>query len=153
MFHRERRYANRTHPQKSWYWKKQRYWGTLNLQRKDNWVFGDKQSGSYLLKFSWIDIRRHIMVRGTHSPDDPRLKEYWQDRNKKKVRDLPPRQQRIAKRQESLCEGCGETLFNGELLEVHHVRPKKDGGEDGIHNLHLLHLYCHQQITAHEQRT
>jgi RNA-directed DNA polymerase len=151
MHHRALRYTGRTHPNKPWYWKQKRYWGKLNLKRDDHWVFGDKQSGKHLLKFSWFDIRRHVLVIGTHSPDDPRLKEYWKDRNKKKVKDLPPREQRIAERQESLCEICGQTLFNGELLEVHHVKPKKDGGEDGIHNLNLIHLYCHQQIT-NEQR-
>lgn len=146
MFHKELCYASRTHPRKPWYWRKERYWGRLNRARQDNWVFGDKQSGQYLLKFSGIAIRRHIMVIGTHSPDDPRLKEYWKERNKAPVQDLPSKEQRIAKRQDSLCEKCGATLFNGELLHLHHVKPKKDGGEDGIHNLRLIHLCCHQQV-------
>jgi RNA-directed DNA polymerase len=146
MFHKEYRYASRTHPLKPWYWRKERYWGRLNPHSKDNWMFGDKQSGQYLLKFSGFDIRRHRMVIGTHSPDDPRLKEYWKERNKTPVKDLPSKEQRIAKRQDSLCEKCGATLFNGELLHIHHVKPRKDGGGDGIHNLRLIHLFCHQQV-------
>jgi RNA-directed DNA polymerase len=146
MFHKELCYASRTHPLKPWYWRKERYWGRLNRARQDNWVFGDKQSGQYLLKFSGVDIRRHRMVIGTHSPDDPRLKEYWKERNKTPVKDLPSKEQRIAKRQDSLCEKCGATLFNGELLHIHHVKPRKDGGGDGIHNLRLIHLFCHQQV-------
>lgn len=146
MFHRERRYASRTHPNKPWYWKQVRYWGRMNLARKDNWVFGDKHTGGFLLKFAWFDIRRHALVIGTHSPDNPNLREYWQERNKTKVKNLPPREQRIAKNQGYVCETCKVSLFNGEELHVHHVKPRKDGGKDDIHNLRLVHLYCHQQI-------
>ncbi|WP_193199784.1 group II intron maturase-specific domain-containing protein [Nostoc sp. MG11] len=60
MFHREYRYAQRTHPTKNWNWCQKKYWGRLDLERQDNWVFGDKQTGKYLLKFSWFKINRHI---------------------------------------------------------------------------------------------
>jgi len=146
MFHRERRYANRTHPTKPQHWKKERYWGRINLGRKDNWVFGDKHTGGFLLKFAWFDIRRHALIPGTYSPDDPSLRKYWQERIKTEVKNLPPSEQRIAKNQNYACEVCGESLFNGEELHTHHVKPRKDGGKDAYHNLKLVHLYCHQQI-------
>lgn len=31
----------------------------MNLDKIDNWVFGDKQSGIHLLKFRWFEITRH----------------------------------------------------------------------------------------------
>ncbi len=46
MFRKEMNFVRASHPSKSWYWRKQRYWGNLNPRRQDNWVFGDKQSGS-----------------------------------------------------------------------------------------------------------
>lgn len=146
MFHRELRYASRTHPNKPWYWKRKRYWGRLKLTRKDNWMFGDKRTGMYLLKFSGIGIHRHILVKGTRSPDDPSLREYWQERNKTQVKNLRVKEQRIARKQNYICEECRESLFNGEELHLHHIKPRKDGGEDADHNLKLVHLYCHQQI-------
>ena len=36
-------------------------------------VFGDRQSGAFLLKFSWTKIVRHVLVKGWASPDDPAL--------------------------------------------------------------------------------
>jgi putative transposase len=36
-------------------------------------VFGDRISGSYLPKFSWTKIGRHVQVKGAASPDDPAL--------------------------------------------------------------------------------
>jgi RNA-directed DNA polymerase len=146
MFHREVRYVNRTHPNKPRHWKQKRYWGRMNLARKDNWVFGDKRTGRFLLKFAWFDIQRHALIPGTYSTDDPSLRNYWQERNKTYVKDRPPIEQQIARKQKYVCEECGESLFNGEELHTHHVKPKKDGGKDLPHNLKLVHLYCHQQI-------
>lgn len=146
MFQRERRYASRSHHNKPWYWKNKRYWGKRNPHREDRWVFGDKRSGKYLLRFAWFAIERHVLVKGTNSPDDPSLKTYWRDRNKTQVKNLVPKEQRIAKNQDYLCEICNESLFNGEELHTHHVIPKRDGGKDVSHNLKLVHLYCHQQI-------
>ncbi|MBW4638617.1 MAG: HNH endonuclease [Gloeocapsa sp. UFS-A4-WI-NPMV-4B04] len=35
---------------------------------------------------------------------------------------------------------CGESLYNGEELHLHHVKPKSEGGKDTYNNLRLLHL-------------
>ena len=140
------RYVNHTHPKKSGHWKKARYWGKLIPHRKDNWVFGDKQKGIYLLKFIWFPIERHILVKGRASPDDPNMREYWQKRNAIKARDLRPSRKRIVRRQMSICPVCGESLFNDEEIQLHHKKPVKEGGKDTYSNLQLLHLYCHQQI-------
>jgi len=75
MFKRECRYANRTHPKKNKQWRKNRYWGKLNLERNDKWVFGDKSTGRHILKFSWFKIKRHKPVIGRSSPDDPTLED------------------------------------------------------------------------------
>ena len=51
--------------------------------RQDRWVFGDRDSGTYLPKFAWTKIERHVLVQGAASPDDPALKGYWADRRRK----------------------------------------------------------------------
>jgi RNA-directed DNA polymerase len=150
MHHRAVRYANRKHPNKSGDWKRKRYWGRLNLERKDNWCFGDKTTGAHLLKFSWFVIERHALVKGTYSPDDPSLREYWKKRDKEKSKELTPSFQKLAKRQQYVCPRCGNSLFNGEELHKHHRVPRNEGGKDTYSNLELLHLYCHQQ--EHAQR-
>lgn len=146
MFHREYRYAQRTHPTKNWNWCQNKYWGRLNLERQDNWVFGDKQTGKYLLKFSWFKIDRHILVKGKSSPDDPSLKDYWKKRELAKAKDHAPSIQKMAQKQSCVCPICGNSLFNGEEIHKHHKIPKIDGGKDTYSNLQLVHLLCHQQI-------
>lgn len=148
MFCREVRYAKRKHPNKNQEWKHSRYWGRLNLERRDRWVFGDKDSGIHLLKFSWFSIRRHTLVKGRASPDDPNLRDYWHQRQQVKTKDLVPSRQKLAQRQQGRCPVCGESLLNQEELQIHHKRPKSQGGNDSYSNLELIHLYCHQQLHA-----
>jgi RNA-directed DNA polymerase len=145
MFWREVRYVRRMHPNKMKWWTKNKYWGRLNLSRKDKWVFGDKKTGNHILKFSWFNIERHCLVIGTNSPDDPTLREYWLERASKKAKDLIPSYQKVAKNQQFVCQRCGESLFNGE--ETHSSpNPRSQGGKDTYKNLEYLHLYCHQQV-------
>lgn len=73
MFYKADRYTRRSHPRKSKDWRQRTYWGRFHLDRLDPWVFGDKQTGGYLLKFSWFPIERHTLVKGRSSPDDPHL--------------------------------------------------------------------------------
>lgn len=152
MFHKALRYAKYTHPTKPIYWLKKKYWGQLNLDRLDVWTFGDKQTGTYLLKFSWFPIERHTLVKGTVSPDDPRLKDYWAKRQAAKAKDLTSSKQKIAKRQHGKCPECGESLFNDEERQIHHQQARSEGGTDSYSNLYLVHLLCHQHIHAKAQR-
>jgi|SRR5579872_6325163 len=146
MWQRQVRYTKRKHPNKPWHWKKGRYWGKLNPASEDTWVFGDKETGRYLLKFGWFKIERHVLVKGKASPDDPQLREYWKGREKAKAKNISPRQRKLAQKQDYVCPQCGTSLFNGEELHVHHRKPRHQGGTDEESNLLLIHLFCHQQI-------
>jgi RNA-directed DNA polymerase len=150
MFQRAKRYAKRTHPRKPWKWIKARYWGQLNAERNDRWVFGDKRSGAYLLKFRWLKIVRHAMVRGTASPDDPDLREYWWERRKVNIRHLTAGDVELANDQDWVCRLCGMDLINGEELHRHHKAPRAAGGSELRSNRELVHLYCHQQETKRQ---
>jgi RNA-directed DNA polymerase len=143
---RQRKYVKRAHPNKNDKWRHKRYWGRLNLDRMDNWVFGNKKTGDYLIKLGWFNIERHIIVKGKSSPDDPALREYWEMRERNKSKDLNLSSQKIAKRQGCKCPICGESLFNGEEVHKHHIKPKTEGGKDTYSNLQMVHILCHQQI-------
>jgi RNA-directed DNA polymerase len=146
MYGRAYRYTKFTHPYKSWQWRQNRYWGKLNLKRNDRWVFGDKASGRYLLKFAWFPIERHQLVKGSASPDDARLTAYRVNRRKAQAASLASQARRIARRQGYACAHCREELFNGEELHLDHIVPRAQGGTNRDENLRLVHLYCHQQI-------
>lgn len=80
MHKRACRFVKRTHPNKPFKWIKANYWGQFHFDRDDFWVFGSKSSGQYINKFAWTPIERHKMVKGSNSPFDPSLREYWSKR-------------------------------------------------------------------------
>lgn len=132
MFYRAIRYARRMHSGKPKYWWQARYFGQWNSNRRDRWVFGDKQTGYHLLKFAWFPIKRHVLVKGRASPDDPTLHAYWLARGRAKAITLSDSQRKLAIRQNGLCPVCGDSLFNGEALEKHYRVPRRDGGTTAI---------------------
>ena len=80
MWRLTHKWARYSHANKSKSWIIARYFGAFNKSRRDRWVFGDKDTGTYLTKFAWTKIVRHQMVKGNASPDDPALAEYWANR-------------------------------------------------------------------------
>ena len=83
MWRLAHKWAKHTHPNKPKYWIVDKYFGAFNKARQDRWVFGDRDSGAYLLKFAWTKIARHQLVNGAASPDDPALADYWAARRRK----------------------------------------------------------------------
>ncbi len=144
MWRRQERFIRHRHPNKPWWWKRRQYWGKMPT-RRDMWVFQDKAKGHYLWKLAWTPLRRHIMVKGSASPDNPALKDYWKARRANKVPAAPWKQRMLWKRQRGLCLVCQTPLDNDERIDKHHIKPKHLGGGDGVENLCLLHAICHQQ--------
>ena len=148
MWNRQYRHVRRAHPKKSWRWIKEKYWGKLCPNRKDRWVFGCTETGSYLHKLSWTPIKRHILVKGTSSPFDPSLKDYWKRRALKNFKTLlAPSSTKIALRQNFTCPVCNKHLYNNkESIDTHHLIPKSKGGKSTYSNLMLLHTDCHKKV-------
>ena len=77
------KWAKFSHPHKSKRWIVQRYFGPFHPTRQDRWVFGDKTTGFYVVKHAWTAIRRHRLVRGAASPDNPAQTLYWAERQRR----------------------------------------------------------------------
>jgi 5-methylcytosine-specific restriction endonuclease McrA len=50
-----------------------------------------------------------------------------------------------------ICPICEESLHNGEVVELHHIKPQKSGGKYSLENIVPLHQICHQQVTHGNQ--
>ncbi|MFJ4323212.1 hypothetical protein ACIP3A_08870 [Streptomyces tricolor] len=48
-----------------------RYFSSLDPSRRDRQMFGDRDSGAFLIKFTWTGIIPHRLVKGGASPDAP----------------------------------------------------------------------------------
>lgn len=102
------KWATWSHGNKPKSWIVGQYFGRFNkLRSNDRWVFGDRKSGAYLVKFSWTNIVRHVLVKGAASPDDPALADYWADRRKKVRLPLDKYTLRLLTKQDARCPLCG----------------------------------------------
>jgi RNA-directed DNA polymerase len=108
------KWAKFRHPHKPKRWIIQRYFGQFHPARRDRWVFGDRDTGAYLLKFAWTKIVRHTMVKGWASPDDPILAEYWAWRRGRKKPPLDRGRLRVLIAQNGRCPLCGGLLLHAD---------------------------------------
>jgi RNA-directed DNA polymerase len=148
-------WVERRHPKKPKRWVYRRYFeggkygATFYTESRDR---RGKTIRLRLERMPAIPIIRHVKVKGSASPDDPALKAYWDSRRLKMGR------QRLAKggtlygiaeAQRWQCPGCGQTLFDGQEVHLHHRTPVHAGGSDERENLQWLHAACHRQ--RHQQ--
>ena len=106
------KWARRRHPTKNRGWVTARYFGVFHSTRRNQWVFGDRDSGAHLHYYAWTKIVRHVPVIGRNSPEDPALAQYWADRRSRRT---PPQiaqsWERLLRTQHGLCPLCGESLL------------------------------------------
>jgi RNA-directed DNA polymerase len=154
------KWAKHSHPNKPKHWIVDKYFGKFNHARQDRWVFGDRDSGAYLIKFAWTKIVRHQLVKGTASPDDPTLSQYWADRRRKEPPSTAGKATlHLLKRQEGRCPLCRGFLLHAEhgpqtpaewelwlrtvrkAITKQYVVTRIDGKPDAIRP-RLIHAYC-----------
>lgn len=145
-----KRWAFKRHPKKSKQWVIKKYFPTdgfsFSVKTEDR---RGKSTRVFLVRLAKIEIKRHIKVKSTSSPDDPKLVKYWKDRaasDGKSYWGKDGRNTRIAQNQDWRCPICGEYLFNREATEIHHKVPVKQGGTDEIKNLVHIHKSCHKNL-------
>ena len=121
----------------------------------NNWIFtcdpplesdGDKLT---LFQIAYVPILRHTLCKSIN-PYDPDNYEYFEKRiARSATRSLGQGRIRtkLLTKQKGLCPVCGLQLLNDERIEVHHIKPRKEGGSDKPRNLMLLHKVCHLQVT------
>ena len=108
------KWARISHPNKGKRWVFARYYAMFNKARQDRWVFGDRDSGAYLHKFSWTHIVRHQIVKHGASPDDPALADYWTQRRRKTPLPINPTTRRLHADQDGRCAICHGALYADE---------------------------------------
>jgi RNA-directed DNA polymerase len=105
------KWARFSHANKPTRWVVARYFGRFNKSRSDRWVFGDRQSGAFMHRFSWTSIVRHQIVMGAASPDDPALAEYWAQRWRKTPLPTDKTSRWLLKAQDGRCPICRDALL------------------------------------------
>ncbi|WP_293139672.1 group II intron reverse transcriptase/maturase [Okeania sp. SIO3I5] len=147
LYKRLWRWASRRHPNKSSQWVKEKYFSTVNSTR--NWVLND---GEYILNLhSDVPVKRHTKVKGTASPYDGDWT-YWSSRIGK-YPGIRKEVTTLLKQQKNKCAFCGLTFRPNDLMEIDHIKPRSEGGNNSIKNKQLLHRHCHDSKTALDKKT
>ncbi|NEP91418.1 MAG: group II intron reverse transcriptase/maturase [Okeania sp. SIO2C2] len=135
------RWASRRHPNKSATWVKEKYFPSIGTR---NWTLN---KGEYILnRHSDVPIVRHIKVSGNKSPYDGDWT-YWGSRIGKHP-GVRKEVTTLLKQQKNKCAACGLTFRPTDLIEVDHIVPKSEGGDNTYKNKQLLHRHCHDDKTA-----
>ena len=127
-----------------------RYWRTVG---QDRWRFATPE-GYSLNNHAAIAIQRHVKVKGKASPFDGNLL-YWAKRLQQSHPLTMSKLGALLHKQQGKCRWCGLLFQDGDLIEIDHITPRKEGGTDERSNLVALHRHCHDQRHAkkHEEGT
>jgi RNA-directed DNA polymerase len=165
------KWARYSHQNKTGCWVTARYFGTFNPARQDKWVFGDRETGAYLRKHAWTGIRRHVMVKGAASPDDPGLAGYWRYRRDKHGTPLDSSTLLLLSRQRSCCPLCGDRLIDsghlpgspgewqdwwlGVTQRTIERAPSTPGQQPGTREATttLIHAFCYRALQGQRRRS
>lgn len=148
IFWKLRRSISKTHPNKSFSWRDRRYWANHPAYPGSQWSFVDKNTGMVLYRIGYTRIQRHSLIQADASPDNPELRDYFEHRanQSRQIGEYPKAVQRVILHQQAKCPNCGQSLFIGEDIHVHHKVPRQKGGTNHTANLVAVHLVCHAQL-------
>ena len=152
-----RKWADKRHPNKSWKFKKPKYWKTKD---NNNWLFSDgnfelikhkqnyDETSKVIKKGQKLRPPKYVKVKGAKSPFDGDLV-YWSKRLGSHP-NLPTSKTKLLKYQNGKCSHCGLHFKDGDIMETDHIIPRQAGGSNSYFNLQLLHRHCHDKKTKED---
>lgn len=152
-------WAKRRHPKKSKRWIKTKYFKTVGNR---NWVFAAKviapngnPINTALVVASDTAIRRHVKIKSTANPFDPKDEIYFENRIDWKLKKNPTGKKKLARlwvSQEMRCPICQQLLEANGKWNIHYIHLRTEGGSDNLSNLIMVHPDCHRQIHSQHLR-
>lgn len=159
VFHRLISWARRKHRGKNMVYFKTRYFADRGGHA---WVFSVARQRAdgmlervYLEYPSHIHIERHVKVKSDANPYDPAWESYFEARGFSRTRDAFAGRidlETLHRRQQGVCQRCGQAITPETGWERHHVQWRVFGGTDALDNLCLLHPNCHRQLHSQAGR-
>jgi RNA-directed DNA polymerase len=114
----------------------------------------EKESGRkmfLLYKLSETPIERHIQIQARRNPYTLEGQEYFQNRRKHQMKKKllgNGKRSAVYREQKGVCCGCKQTFGVEDEVDFHHIIYRKDGGNETVENLQMMHLTCHKQTHA-----
>lgn len=134
------RFLRKKHPTRSNKWILQRY---RYSSKTRTWIFGTSD-GARLQDCSELTTKRHRkQLEGKRNPYVDT--EYFMER--KTTMSLDGLYEKVLKKYKGSCGLCLGKFEENDVIEMHHIKPRKNGGLSKVNNLMPLHQTCHHSIT------
>lgn len=108
------------------------------------------EEGKTLLDPARVTTIKYKVKRTDLNPYLEEDRPYFEKRREERL--LSKLRLKVFKKCGNTCSVCGQSLLGDEKVELHHIKPKKEGGKNTVRNLQALHRICHVKIT-HAQVT
>ena len=146
LYNRLMKWGRRRHGNKTSKWVFNRYWQHI----KKRWNFCVTTTDKKLHTLTHYNLRQkriRTRLKTTTNVFDLKNKNRVRQVQSAKRNILPHKKELVWKKQKGVCPKCGQYLNpeQSNILDLHHVIPKKSGGTDKLTNLLLMHEHCHYE--------
>lgn len=133
------KWAQKKHPNRNKNWIYNRY---IHKTEKNSWRIGESED---IMLFDVIQAKQ-LKIKSLRNNVNPYLDEnYYIQRTV--IRDSEKFRAAIYKKHDFRCYVCEQALYGPEEVHLHHLIPRKDGGEYTLENIVPVHATCHESIT------
>lgn len=151
LYERLIKWGLRRHGNKTTKWVFNTYWKHIN----GRWTFTASDLNDKTCELIKYDLRqKKIRSRISAATNVFDLKNKTKIRQVQlaKANNLPYTKDLVWKKQQGICPGCNQNLdlSQSNILDLHPIVPKKDGGSDKLSNLLLMHEHCHYEIHSNK---
>lgn len=146
VYERLMKWGLRRHSNKTSKWVFNKYWKHINKR----WTFTTAGSDGKIYKLSHYNLRqKKILSRISSTTNVFALKTKVKIRQMQLIKsnNLSGKKALLWKKQHGICPGCNQTMdqIQSNILDLHYVVSRKEGGSDKLSNLILLHSHCHYE--------
>nr|AVR57695.1 hypothetical protein [Halamphora calidilacuna] len=132
-------WARKKHRRRSKHWIYSKY---VFKTPKRSWRIGASEK---MFLFD-MTLAKQIKVKNLKNNVNPYLdEEYYTSRSF--IRNADRFRKAIYKLHNFKCVECGQALYGEEDIHLHHVIPRKDGGQYTLEKIVPVHAICHESIT------
>ena len=147
------RWAKRRHRNKGAGWILTRYFRPKNKQHSGFYGQVKRKDGTKqtirLVSAARIPITRHVKIKTTANPFDPKWERYFEKRlETKMMADFKGNRLMLHlwQSQQGICPVCKDVITEESGWENHHIIYRVNGGANTLDNRVLLHPTCHKQV-------
>lgn len=137
-----------------------KYFKTVATKKTvNNWVFSgvnERKQPITLFQIGNTNFKKHTMINLEKSKNPFLIEDagYFAKRSKSLFLNsviFDKRKKQVIMSQQGRCEMCDIPFEHEDKIELHHIKPFKEGGSNKLSNMQALHAECHKKVTYQQE--